>query len=151
MGRMTQPVSPGDLRVSDVERVAVQERLRRAVADGQLELSEFDERLTGVWSARTRRDLAALTRDLPAELPPVQPAPPSPRRVVTDTAGGTVMRVLSTVWVCALVVNVIVWFLVSYGVGAFVHPWPVWLAPAGAVLVVLYGTGVGRPPLRRTR
>ena len=148
---MTQPVSPGDLRVSDVERVAVQERLRRAVADGQLELSEFDERLTGVWAARTRRDLDVLTRDLPAEPPPVEPAAPAPRRVFTDTPGGTAMRVLSTVWVCALVVNVVVWFLVSTSVGAFVHPWPVWLAPAGAALVVLYGTGVGRPPLRRAR
>lgn len=151
MGRMTQPVSPGDLRVSDVERLAVQERLRRAVADGQLDLPKFDERLTGVWAARTRRDLVALTRDLPAEPPPVQPASPSPRRVFTDTSGGTAMRVLSIVWVCALVVNVVVWFLVSVSVGAFVHPWPVWLAPAGAALVVLYVTGVGRPPLRRGR
>ena len=148
---MAQPVSPGDLRVSDVERVAVQERLRRAVADGQLELPEFDQRLTGVWAARTRRDLTALTCDLPHEPPPVEPAPPTPRRVFTDTPGGTTMRVLSTVWVCALVVNVVVWFLVSVSVGEFVHPWPVWLTPAGAVLVVLYTTGIGRPPLRRAR
>ena len=151
MGCMAQPVSPGDLRVSDVERVAVQERLRRAVADGQLELPEFDERLTGVWAARTRRDLTALTRDLPAEPPPVVPAPPAPRRVFTDTPGGTAMRVLATVWVCAVVVNVVVWVLVSYVTGTVVHPWPVWLAPPGAVLGVLYVTGVGGPPLRRFR
>ena len=61
------------------------------------------------------------------------------------------MRVLATVWVSAVVVAVIVRVPVSHGVGAVVHPWPVWLAPPGAVLGVLYATGVGRAPLRRLR
>jgi hypothetical protein len=144
---MVQPVGPADLRISDAERVVVQERLRRAVAEGRLDLGEFDERLTGVWAARTRRDLAVLTRDLPAE-PPFDPAVP-PYRVFTGDRAGTAMRVLATGWACALVVGALLWVLVSQRAGEFVYPWPVWLVPVGALLAVLYVAGVGRPALRR--
>jgi hypothetical protein len=140
---MTEPVRTTDLRVSDVERTAVQERLRRAVGDGQLELHEYDERLQSVWAARTRGELDRTTLDLP-EPPP--PAPPAPRhRVFSDTPGGTTMRVLTTVWASLVAVNVVVWLLVSLGNADVVYPWPIWMAPSGAVLAVLYATGIGRP------
>ncbi|HJX45365.1 MAG TPA: DUF1707 domain-containing protein [Geodermatophilus sp.] len=140
---MSEPVRTADLRVSDVERTAVQERLRRAVGAGQLDLHEFDERLQGVWAARTRGELERVTLDLP-EPPP--PPPPTPRhRVFSDTGGGTAMRVLSTVWVSAVAVNLVLWLLVSLLSEEPVHPWFIWLAPSGAVLAVLYATGIGRP------
>jgi hypothetical protein len=143
MSRMSEPVRTADLRVSDVERTAVQERLRRAVGAGQLDLHEFDERLQGVWAARTRGELERVTLDLP-EPPP--PPPPTPRhRVFSDTGGGTAMRVLSTVWVSVVAVNVVLWLLVSLLSEEPVHPWFIWLAPSGAVLAVLYATGIGRP------
>ena len=143
MSRMSEPVRTADLRVSDVERTAVQERLRRAVGAGQLDLHEFDERLQGVWAARTRGELERVTLDLP-EPPP--PPPPTPRhRVFSDTGGGTAMRVLSTVWASVLAVNVVIWLLVSLLSEEPVHPWFIWLAPSGAVLAVLYATGIGRP------
>jgi hypothetical protein len=140
---MTEPVRTADLRVSDVERTAVQERLRRSVGDGRLDLHEYDERLQAVWSARTRGELERITLDLP-EPPP--PPPPAPRhRVFSDTGGGTAMRVLSTVWASVLAVNVVIWLLVSLLSEEPVHPWFIWLAPSGAVLAVLYATGIGRP------
>jgi hypothetical protein len=143
---MTEPVRTQELRVSDVERTAVQEHLRRAVGHGQLDLHEFDERCARVWASRTRGELAAVTRDLP-EPPPAPPPPaPAPRhRVFADTPGGTAMRVLTTVWACVVAVNVVVWLLVSVASGEVIHPWPIWLAPSGAVLAVLYATGIGRP------
>ncbi|WP_176450085.1 DUF1707 SHOCT-like domain-containing protein [Geodermatophilus saharensis] len=140
---MTEPVRTADLRVSDVERRAVQDRLHRAVGAGQLDLHEFDERLQAVWAARTRGELQQVTRDLP-EPPP--PPPPAPRhRVFSGTPGGTAMRALATVWACVVAVNVVVWLLVSLGNGGPAYPWFVWLAPSGAVLAVLYATGIGRP------
>ncbi|SNS75694.1 protein of unknown function [Geodermatophilus saharensis] len=143
MGAMTEPVRTADLRVSDVERRAVQDRLHRAVGAGQLDLHEFDERLQAVWAARTRGELQQVTRDLP-EPPP--PPPPAPRhRVFSGTPGGTAMRALATVWACVVAVNVVVWLLVSLGNGGPAYPWFVWLAPSGAVLAVLYATGIGRP------
>ncbi len=147
---MNEPVRPDDYRVSDVERAAVQERLRAAVGAGQLDLHEFDQRVTTVWAAKTRGDLRRVTADLP-ELPP--PPPPSPpRRVFSDDAAGMTLRVLSILWFCALSINVVVWLLVSATSGEFTYPWPVWMLPSGAVLATLYAIGIGRPkPLGRPR
>jgi hypothetical protein len=139
-----EPVHPDELRISDVERAAVQERLRRAVGDGQLDLHEFDARVQSVWAARTRGELGRVTRDLP-EPPP--PAPPAPRfKVFTDDPGGVTLRVLTIILASAVAINVVVWMLVSVTSGEFVYPWPLWVAgPPGAVLVTLYAAGIGRP------
>jgi hypothetical protein len=139
-----EPVHPDELRISDVERAAVQERLRRAVGDGQLDLHEFDVRVQSVWAVRTRGELGRVTRDLP-EPPP--PPPPAPRhRVFSDTPGGTTLRVLTIILASIVAVNVAVWTLVSVTSGEFVHPWPLWVAgPPGAVLATLYAAGIGRP------
>lgn len=58
---MPQP----DTRVSDSERNEVFDRLQRAVGEGRLTLAEFEERIGGVWAARTYGDLTSLTADLP--------------------------------------------------------------------------------------
>ena len=140
---MTDPVHPAQLRVTDAERTLAQERLRRAVGDGQLELPEFDERCARTWAARTRGELAAVTADLP-EPPP--PPPPAPRhRVFSETGGGTAMRVLTTIWACLLAVNLVAWVLASAAAQEVLYAWPVWLVPPGAALAVLYATGIGRP------
>jgi hypothetical protein len=140
---VNEPVRPDDYRVSDVERAAVQERLREAVGAGQLDLHEFDARVTTVWQARTRGELTRVTADLPA-VPAPPPAPPR-QRIFTDDGAGMAMRVLSTIWVSATAINVVVWMLVSLTTG-FTYPWPIWMLPSGAVLATLYLIGIGRPP-----
>ncbi len=132
--------------MSDAERSAVQERLREAVGAGQLDLLEFDERAKTVWAARTRGELQRVTADLPALPPPPPPAPPaSRRRIFSDDAAGLTLRVLSTLWVCALSINLVVWTLVALSSSGPVHFWPMWLLPSGAVLATLYAIGIGRP------
>ena len=141
---MTESVHPDQLRVSDVERAAVQERLRRAVGDGQLDLHEFDTRVQTAWSARTRGELVRVTADLPE--PPPPPAPPAKRKVFSDTDAGTAMRVLTIIAACAVAVNLAIWATVYLATGQVLHPW--WLyvaAPPGAILGVLYAAGIGRP------
>ncbi|NYI08044.1 DUF1707 SHOCT-like domain-containing protein [Allostreptomyces psammosilenae] len=54
-----------DLRVSDADRDAVAELLRDAYAEGRLNQEEFAERLEAAFQARTGRELAPLTGDLP--------------------------------------------------------------------------------------
>ena len=108
---MSDPVRPDELRVSDAERATAQERLRRAVGEGQLTLQEFDVRVTSVWAARTRGELVRLTADLPE--PPQPPAPPGRRPVFSDGGGGTTMRVLTTIWACVVAINLVVWATVS--------------------------------------
>jgi hypothetical protein len=141
---VTDPVPPDQLRVSDPERAAVQERLRRAVAAGQLDLHEFDTRVQSAWAARTRGELARVTRDLP-ELPPAPPPPPPPGQRFSDDAAGTAMRVLTIVWASVAAVNLVVWGLVTMSSDGGVYPWWIWLSVPGAVLLVLYVVGVGRP------
>ncbi|MFG2993186.1 DUF1707 domain-containing protein [Streptomyces sp. NPDC048257] len=69
-----------ELRASDADRDRVAERLRDAVAEGRLDMEEFEERLEAAYTSRTYAELEPLTRDLPA------PSSPSP------LAGGPVLR-----------------------------------------------------------
>ena len=143
---MLCPMERNEMRVGDGERQQVADQLRSALGEGRLDLHEYDERLQAVWAARTRGELERVTLDLPEPPPPPPPAPPAPRhRVFSDTAGGTTMRVLTTVWASVVAVNVVVWLLVSLGNGDPAYPWFIWFAPSGAALAVLYGTGIGRP------
>jgi len=54
-------------RISDHDRDAVLRRLERAVAEGRLTLSEFEERSSATLQARTRGDLDEVTSDLPPD------------------------------------------------------------------------------------
>ncbi|MER6713769.1 MULTISPECIES: DUF1707 domain-containing protein [unclassified Streptomyces] len=55
-----------DLRASDADRERVAEILRDALAEGRLDMAEFEERLDATYRARTYGELAPITRDLPA-------------------------------------------------------------------------------------
>lgn len=55
-----------ELRASDADRDRVVERLRDAVAEGRLDMEEFEERLEATYKSRTYAELEPLTRDLPA-------------------------------------------------------------------------------------
>ena len=57
-----------DVRASDAERQAVVRRLERAVQDGRLTVTEFDERVQAVFAARTRAAMDVVTEDLPPDL-----------------------------------------------------------------------------------
>jgi hypothetical protein len=69
-GEVSPSGQPGDaapeLRASHDDRDRVVEILRVAAGDGRLTAEELDERLEAALTARTYRELAALTADLPA-------------------------------------------------------------------------------------
>jgi hypothetical protein len=71
---MTDDALP-DLRASDADRERVAEVLRDALAEGRLDMAEFEERLEATYQARTYGELAPITRDLP--VPGVAPPPPA--------------------------------------------------------------------------
>lgn len=80
-----------ELRASDADRDRVVERLRDAVAEGRLDMEEFEERLEAAYTSRTYAELEPLTRDLPAVpgvpggvVPAASPVP------VPYAGGGTV-------------------------------------------------------------
>lgn len=55
-----------DLRAADADRERVAEQLRDAMAEGRLDMEEFEERLEATYKARTYGELEPITRDLPA-------------------------------------------------------------------------------------
>ncbi|AZM89325.1 DUF1707 domain-containing protein [Streptomyces sp. W1SF4] len=83
---------PPALRASDADRERVVDRLRDAVAEGRLDMEEFEERLEAAYTSRTYAELEPLTRDLPAAGSSPSPAPvsaPGPSSAWPDRIGGT--------------------------------------------------------------
>ncbi|MEV5519952.1 DUF1707 SHOCT-like domain-containing protein [Streptomyces pseudogriseolus] len=89
---MTDDAPAPDLRASDADREQVAEVLREALAEGRLDMEEFEERLDAVYRARTYGELAPLTRDLPASGAAVAPAVSLTKDPVAD--GGWAGRIV---------------------------------------------------------
>jgi hypothetical protein len=146
--------APGGLRASDSDRQAVVDRLRKAMDEGRLGLLEWDERVARAYRSVTYDELAQVAADLPPDqpaLPAAQPAKPTAARPAT--AGlvkdlPTPLKVLWTIWLTAVLINVVIWALVS-AAGDLKYFWPAWVAgPAGAGLL---GVSVGVTMIRQNR
>jgi hypothetical protein len=151
------------VRASDRDRQQVVDRLRSALEDGRLTMDEYVDRMEAAYKAATYGDLVPLCADLPASPtviagPLTAAAAAAPPAVVAPAgylAGlPTVLKILWTMWLTAVSVNVVVWALVSGTGGHLAYPWPVWVAgPYGAVLFAV-SAGVTlfrrrRPPVAR--
>lgn len=73
-----------ELRASDADRERVTEVLRDALAEGRLDMEEFEERLEATLKARTYGELTPITRDLPAA---AASAPVSLNKAPVDRGG----------------------------------------------------------------
>jgi Domain of unknown function (DUF1707) len=87
-----RPIGNGGLRASHEDRDSVVEQLRVAAGDGRLTADELDDRLELALTARTYRELAVLTADLPAAagsggLAMPGAATPEPRELVRIQCG----------------------------------------------------------------
>ncbi len=141
------------LRASDVDRELVASQLGRHATAGRLTLDELDERLGGVYAAKTIGDLQKLTTDLPslADQPAdlikhKSTADPRElrRRARADRRGVELSRppgqypVLGRViWGSFLSVNlmlIVIWGIVA-ATGGAMYPWWLWVAgPWGAAI-----------------
>jgi Domain of unknown function (DUF1707) len=85
-----------ELRASHADRDKVVEILRVAAGDGRLTADELDQRLEAALTARTYRELAALTADLPPSSPavvaPRATAPAQPKDVLRIQCKGANTR-----------------------------------------------------------
>jgi hypothetical protein len=133
------------MRVSDAERQAAADRLRGALGEGRLDLTEYDNRLGRAYAAVTYADLDRLFADLPVHAaPPVpamaqqmapRPAVPRPAVPATGVVGlPLALKILWTIWAGAVLINLTVWLLVSLGNGEPDYFWPMWLAVPGVAL-----------------
>lgn len=67
-----------EIRASDAEREDIARTLQAAAGDGRLTLDEVDHRLSQLYEARFRSELAVLVEDLPTPADPDQPTIPVP-------------------------------------------------------------------------
>lgn len=146
------------MRAADADRERYAELVRRALDEGRLTLDEMDERLRVVYAARTFGELEQAVVDLPRSTPaersqvavprgaPSAPVPPSRQDPSTKLPGW--LSALWRLWLLAVLVNLVIWFLVSLTSGDLVYFWPIWVAgPWGAVNV---GLTIVFPPRPRT-
>src|SRR5260370_12098930 len=151
------------IRASDHDRQEVVNLLRTGLEDGRLTMEEYVDRVGLAYQAVTYADLAPLQADLPAAPPgravsraAGRPAPPPagarPARVTRRgvLAGlPTVLRVLWTVWLAVVSINVVVWALGCGTTAHLVYPGPGWVAvPYGAAL---FAVSAGVTQFRRSR
>ncbi|SDH38953.1 DUF1707 SHOCT-like domain-containing protein [Nonomuraea jiangxiensis] len=73
-GNEEQGVDRDELRIGDAEREQTMAALREHFAQGRLTHEELDERLDQTLAAKTARDLAKVTFDLPGHGPQAHPA-----------------------------------------------------------------------------
>jgi len=85
---VSQQPDPLSMRASDADRERVAQVLHQAMAEGRLTVSELDERLVGLYQAKTFGELVPFTRDLPDAQPPL-PAVPAAGGQVVPMVGGT--------------------------------------------------------------
>jgi hypothetical protein len=151
-----------ELRAADADRQFVAGRLRDALNEGRLNLSEYDERLQDTYAAKTYGDLDKILDDLPvasAAHSQVAPVTPPIQQPVAQAAGeaapGSTPDRLQprrmapwllgvwSAWLVAVSVNIVIWLLVSVSSGQLVYFWPMWVAgPWGAVLLATTVTGI---------
>ncbi|MGV9662185.1 DUF1707 SHOCT-like domain-containing protein [Nocardia niigatensis] len=117
-------------RASDAERAQIADLLGRHLADGRLDLAEYNERLTQVYSTATREHLHLVLQDLP-DLPETAAA-----QTISGTRFPIWQRIEGSAWLGVSLLCLVIWAAISLTAGEFTYPWPIWvIAPWGAVLV----------------
>ncbi|MFE7742485.1 DUF1707 domain-containing protein [Nocardia sp. NPDC057455] len=117
-------------RASNAERDAVVRLLGRHMADGRIDLPEYDQRVAQVYATTDREDLRSVLSDLP-ELGKEAAAAPAfvrPRVPIWQ-------RIEGSTWLAVSLLVLVIWGAVSLSVGALTYFWPIWvIGPWGAVL-----------------
>ncbi len=111
------------LRASDNDRECVADRLRLAAGEGRLLAEELEERLEGVFSARTYGELNALVADLPV------PAGQTQRRLPVWVRASLVLALVMGVLSAAAIAAAIAVMLIIMTVVA----WVAWVTVSWAV------------------
>ncbi|HKV22644.1 MAG TPA: DUF1707 domain-containing protein [Mycobacterium sp.] len=118
---MTAPITP-TLRAGDRERQQTADQLGSALAQGYLEMAEYETRLQRAFAAHTTAEL----RDLVADLPLAQLRRNDPRRrEARRRAARRSVHVHLAGYLAMVVIVLTVWLAVGLTAGAW-YFWPVW-------------------------
>lgn len=141
-------ITPGT-RASDAERNAIVAQLSTHLADGRLDLNEYDLRVAKVYATTTRDELAVVLSDLPALTKQQQADAPVERK--PGTRFPVWQRIEAGSWLGVSVIVLVIWGLISLTAGELTYFWPMWvIGPWGAVLVFRVITGWEATPGTQT-
>ncbi len=121
-------------RAVEHDRAVVAGELHRALVEGRITRTEYNQRVAAIPTAASYAELVALAADLPADPPadPAKGAPPRGRR----PRRRRVLRVFALLWLVASAVNFLVWGIIALA-DEPPYPWWLWVAgPWGVLLLV---------------
>ena len=126
------------IRISDADRAAAADRLRIAVDEGRLDLTEYDTRLRSAYAATTYGELEPLTADLPAV--PAATAPAVEDRAEAQERSKWLDEWRD--WLGGAVIMIAIWGTTSLVAGDLTPFWPA--IPLGIWAAVLLAGLLGK-------
>ena len=144
------PVTP-TLRAGDRDREATASLLGQALAQGYLDMPEYERRMQTAFAAQTTPELRQLTSDLPlAQLRRHDPRRDAARRAAARRS----VQIHLAAYLAMVVIVLTVWLAVGLGSGSW-YFWPTWpilgagIGVASHALPVRYVLARGCPLLLR--
>jgi hypothetical protein len=117
-----EPARAATVLAGDRDRERTATLLGLALAQGYLEMDEYERRLSTAFAAQTNGDLRAVTADLPVDaLRRNDPARHAARRAAARKS----VHVHLAAYVAMVVIVLVVWLSVGLSTGAW-YFWPVW-------------------------
>ena len=136
----TAATRPGD-RVGDTDRQKTAARLGQALAQGYLEMDEYEQRVQAVFQTHTSGELKELLADLPLDR--IRRADPR-RRAARMAAARRGVRIHLGAFVAMTIVVLTVWAAVAVTTGA-AYFWPIWPILGAAIGLMSHALAVPRP------
>ncbi|RDH77258.1 DUF1707 domain-containing protein [Mycolicibacterium moriokaense] len=140
---MTVPSTPA-VRAGDSERERTANQLGSALAQGYLEMAEYESRLQAAFAAHTTAELRALVADLPlAQMRRNDPR----RREARRRAARRGVQIHLAGYLAMVVIVLTVWLAAGLTAGAW-YFWPVWPILGAGICVVGHALPVRALPVR---
>lgn len=125
-------------RAGDRDRENTTARLGQALAQGYLELDEYEQRLQAVFQTRTTAELKQLLADLPIDR--IRRADPG-RRAARIAAARRGVRIHLAAYIAMTVIVLTVWAAVAVTTGA-TYFWPIWPILGAGIGLVSHALGI---------
>ena len=134
---VSDTVTPG-LRAGDRDRESVATLLGQALAQGYLDMGEYERRLQSAFTTQTTPELRHLTSDLPlAQLRRSDPRRQAARRAAARRG----VAIHLTAYLAMVVIVLTVWLVVGLTAGAW-YFWPIWPILGAGIGVVSHALPV---------
>ena len=129
---MSEGMTSTITRVGDHDRAATADVLSQALAQGYVDLAEYETRIQAAFGAQTAEELRRIVADLPV----AHLRRTAPRRIAArKNAARASVRLHLGAYAAMVAIVLTVWLAVALTAGAW-YFWPIWPILGGAIGVV---------------